>query len=89
MTLEEALYCGRALFSFMEPFDGQLIFAMRESRPTKRTAAALDLLVEERLVSVKVYPDGSQVFTPLVKFRRNYAREDEKYKGWIISEKVK
>lgn len=88
MNKEDAMFCGRALFSFMEPLNGELKFAMKKSRPTERTQQALDWLVKHRKVSVKVYPSGAMVYIPLVKFRHNYAHEAKQYEGWKITELV-
>lgn len=70
---------------------GRLTFAMRHSRPTARTQAALDELVAAKLISCEKHLDGAIEYRPLQDFwdyccwiRRN----PEAGEGLIISEPI-
>lgn len=85
---QDAQFLGSALFSMME-VGGTLTFGMRESRPTARTQAALDELVQAGCVSVKPFNDfGGVVYTLTKPFRRPTAKQVKQAGKWPITEPV-
>ncbi len=86
---QDAMFLGGSMFGLMEPGKGKLTFQCAESRPTKRTQAALDELVRAGLVTVEPFNrHGGFVYTPLIAFKRPSAALTKRIGKWPITEPI-
>lgn len=85
----DAFFLGGSLFSMMTPGEGELTFAMRESRPTARTQAALDELVKAKVVTAEPMNDiGGVTYRPTVAFPRPSQAMAKRIGPWKIAEPI-
>lgn len=85
----DAQYLAGSLFAMMVPGEGTLTFGMKQSRPTQRTQAALDELVEKGAVSVRPFNQfGGFVYTPQQRFKRPTKAQEIAAGKWNITEPV-